>query len=72
MQKSPNIDTKDENFLDAFKEEYHIEYSQWKKLLEESLNYAIGHEEPIVNITWETFVDEILLKVITKEDVEPF
>jgi hypothetical protein len=72
MQKSPNIDTKDEIFLDAFKEEYHIEYSQWKKLLEESLNYAIGHEEPIVNITWETFVDEILLKVITKEDVEPF
>lgn len=72
MQKSPNIDTKDENFLDAFKEEYHIEYSQWKKLLEESLNYAIGHEEPIVNITWVTFVDEILLKVITKEDVEPF
>ena len=68
----PNIDTKDENFLDAFKEEYHIEYSQWNKLLQESLNYAIGHEEPIVNITWETFVDEILLKVITKEDVEPF
>ena len=72
MQKSPNIDTKDENFLDAFKEEYHIEYSQWKKLLEESLNYAIGHGEPIVNITWMTFVDEILLKVITDEDVEPF
>ena len=72
MQKSPNIDTKDEIFLDAFKEEYHIEYSQWKKLLEESLNYAIGHGEPIVNISWETFVDEILLKAITKEDVESF
>lgn len=72
LQKSPNIDTKDEKFLDAFKEEYHIEYNQWKKLLEESLNYAIGHKEPIVNITWETFVDEILLKAITKENVDSF
>ena len=72
LQKSHNIDTKDEKFLDAFKEEYHIEYNQWKKLLEESLNYAIGHEEPIVNITWETFVDEILLNVFTKEGIESF
>ena len=72
LQKDPNIDTKDEKFLEAFKEEYHIAYNQWKKLLEESLNYAIGYGEPIMYITWDTFVDEILLKVITKEGIEPF
>ena len=72
LQKSPNIDTKDEKFLDAFKEEYHIDYNQWKRLLEESLNYAIGCGKPIMEIAWDEFEDGILLKVINREEVESF
>jgi len=72
LQKTPNIDTNDEKFLNAFKEEFHIDYNQWKKLLEESLNYAIGSGQPIIEVAWDEFVDKILLKVIKKEEIKTF
>ena len=72
LQKAPNIDTKDEKFLDAFKEEYHIGYNNWKILLEESLNYAICNGQPIMEIAWNEFVDKILLKAISKEEIMAF
>ena len=72
LQKTPNIDIKDEKFLDAFKEEYHIDYNQWKKLLEESLNYAISNGQPVMEIAWNEFVDKILLKAIRKENIKAF
>lgn len=72
LQKAPNIDTKDEKFLDAFKEEYHIGYNNWKILLEESINYTISTGQPIMELAWNEFVGKILLKAISKEEIMAF
>ena len=53
-------------------EEYHIGYNNWKILLEESINYTISTGQPIMELAWNEFVDKILLKAISKEEIMAF
>lgn len=67
-----NIDTNDEQFREAFKDEFKIEYKQWFSVIEESLEYSLNAEQPIVDMSWDDFEREVLLKAMGKEDVPMF
>lgn len=68
----PIINTNDEQFKEAFKDEFKIEYEQWHTVTEKSLEYSLDAEQPIVDMMWEDFEKEVLLKVLVKEDIPKF
>lgn len=72
LQNTPNIDIKDIEFRNAFKAEFKIEFDQWRKIIESSLDYAFVTEQPVVDITWETYETDVLLKVLGKSEITAF
>lgn len=68
----PIIDTNDEQFKEAFKDEFKIEYIQWMSVIEKSLEYSIDAEQPIVDMEWEAFEKKVLKKVLGDESIPMF
>lgn len=72
LQKGHNIDTNDNQFLEAFLDEYKIEYKQWCAIIECSLEFSLYKEKPIVKVSWDEFEESVLLKVLKPEEIKAF
>ncbi len=72
MRNKLNIDVKDAEFQEAFKAEFKVDFSKWKAVIGQSLDYAFDAGKPIVDLTWKEFEDKVLLKVLKSNEVDAF
>lgn len=72
MRNKLNIDVKDAEFQEAFKAEFKVDFSKWKAVIGQSLDYAFDAGQPIVDLTWKEFEDKVLLKVLKSNEVDAF
>lgn len=72
MRSILNIDVEDAEFQEAFKEEFKVDFSKWKAVIGQSLDYAFDAGQPIVDLIWKEFEDKVLLKVLESDEVDVF
>ena len=72
LRRELNIDIEDSEFKDAFKAEFKIDYSKWRSVIDQSLNYAFDIDQHVLDITWDEFEKQILVKVLTQDEIADF
>jgi hypothetical protein len=72
LRRELNIDIDDSVFKDAFKAEFKIDYSQWRSVIDQSLNYAFDRDQHVLDITCDEFEKQILSKVLTQNEIADF
>lgn len=72
MKSGLNIDVESDEFKEAFKDEFKIDYSQWGNVLIAAVDYSLTNKKPIVVLSENDFDKNILLKVLDAETAKVF
>lgn len=72
LEKESNIDYDDDEFQDAFLDEYGITLSEWADLLGTCVKYFYDNGLPIVDLSVEEFKQKILSKVVDENHFHGF